>query len=66
MSKATKKQQAKAEVENAAGEGIMGDPDLDEIVDRMSVFGNNPVGKAALGLMLLTLRPLALTANDEA
>ena len=61
MSKTAKEQ--KTETENAADRGITGDPDLDGIIDRMSVFGNNPVGRAALGLMLLTPRPPVL--DDE-
>ena len=50
--------------ENADGNGFFGDPDLDEVMDRMSVFGNNPVADACKQMMQL-LPPVPAAAVDE-
>ena len=51
-------------VPNPASCGITGDPELDDILDRMSIFGNNPVADA-FRQMLALFPPLPVLAVDE-
>jgi hypothetical protein len=51
-------------VQNDAGCGITGDPELDDILDRVSVFGNNPVGDAFRRMMAI-IRPASVLVDDE-
>ena len=57
VSKKKKKGKTGAVTKTAVICGITGDPDLDEIIDKMSVLGNNPVAESFLGLMQLMPRP---------
>ena len=53
-------------VQNEANCGIMGDPVLDDVLDRMSVFGNNPVGDAFRRMMaLFPSHPILVVDEDD-
>jgi hypothetical protein len=45
--------------------GITGDPDLDDILDRASVFGNNPVAESAKRFMQLIPPPPVLEVDED-
>ena len=53
-------------VQKEASCGITGDPELDDFLDRVSVFGNNPVGDAFRRMMaLFPSHPILVVDEDE-
>ena len=51
-------------VQNEVSCSIMGDPELDDFLDRVSILGNNPVGDAFRRMMAI-IRPASVFVDDE-